>query len=590
MKTQSKNSIAAEQLRIVFNSVTLSVCGATLLAAILVVSLNRLGHLDPRTGPGWVLSLLVISTLHAALARFYDRSTTRIRCWPLWAGGFVLCCAAEGIAWGWSSVHLAAGGGFEVGSLTVTATLGVVAGSVPVFSAYLPAFFTFLLPATVPYVVVAGLSANRVQQSTAPMMFLFICVISYLGLLANRTSSQNIRLRLKAEQLAADLLRQKQIAEEANLAKSRFLAAASHDLRQPSHALSLLVGALRGVPMSDEGERIRRQIEMSTDALDKLFSALLDISKLDAGVVEVYRRPFFINAVLDQVCNDFAVDAAAKGVKLKCVRSRAIVDSDPVLLERIVRNLVSNAVRYTESGRILVGCRRRVDGISIEVHDTGCGIPSDQLEVIFQEYYQVGNPERDREKGLGLGLAIVRRLTDLLNCRLTVKSSPGRGSCFCVDVEQSSLLPTQLDAEADETIDTLPASELIVIVDDELAIREAMSKLLGMWGYETIAVASGDEAIARLSTCDKLPDLLICDFRLNGAETGKQVIERLRIEYNSEIPAMLVSGDTSAERLTEANKVGGIMLHKPIPNYKLRAAIGNALATGAQARSRDITD
>ncbi|RQS16615.1 ATP-binding protein [Burkholderia sp. Bp8998] len=604
MTMHPQRPIAAEQLKIVYGIVTLSVSGGTLLAATLAISLDRLGHLDPFIGPAWVSYILACSAVHSFLAWRYRRSTTNVTPRSRWAGGFIVCSAAAGIGWGWSSIKLANGGGFEVESLAVTATLGVVAGAVPVFGTYLPAFLAFLLPATVPYVVVAALSDNRAQQATAPMMFLFICVIAYLGLLANRTATQNIRLRFRAEQLASDLrarnktarrladdlLRQKQIAEEANLAKSRFLAAASHDLRQPSHALSLLVGALRGAQTRAEEARILVQIEQSTDALNTLFGALLDVSRLDAGVVEVHRRPFQVDVVLEHVCNDHMLDASAKNIRLTRIPCRAIVDTDPVLLERIARNLVSNAVRYTDSGRIVVGCRRRGAHIAIQVWDTGRGIPHDQIHLVFQEYYQVDNPERDREKGLGLGLAIVRRLVDLLECGLTVRSEPGRGSCFEVCVDRSDLAPAQRDATEEAVVDITQTSGLVVVVDDELAIREGMSKLLGMWGYDTIVADSGDDAIERLSACPRRPDLLVCDFRLRGTENGLKVIERLRTEYNQEIPAMLISGDTAADRLAEAHASHCLLLHKPIPNGKLRAAIGNLIMAGARSRTEAADD
>ncbi|KUY58992.1 ATP-binding response regulator [Burkholderia sp. RF2-non_BP3] len=598
MAKYPEKSIAAEQLKIVYSTVTLSVSGGTLLAATLAISLNRLGHLDPFAGPAWVAYIAACSIVHAILAWRYLRSATKVRLGSRWAAAFIACSAAAGIGWGWSSIRLANGGGFEVESLAVTAALGVVAGAVPVFGTYFPAFLAFLLPATVPYVLVAAFSANRVQQATAPMMFLFICVIAYLGLLANRSATQNIRLRFQAEQLATDLrarnetakqladdlLRQKQIAEEANLAKSRFLAAASHDLRQPSHALSLLVGALRGAATSSERERILLRIEQSTDTLNMLFGALLDVSRLDAGVIEVHRRPFQLDALLAHVCNDHVLDASEKNLRLSRVPCRAIVDTDPVLLERVVRNLVSNAIRYTDAGRVVVGCRRRGPRIAIQVWDTGRGIPHDQLDLIFQEYYQIDNPERDRGKGLGLGLAIVRRMVDLMECGLTVRSEPGRGSCFEVCLDRSDEIPRQLSTSPEITRDFIQTGGFVVIVDDEPAIREGMSRLLGMWGYETIAADSDEDAVEQLSACSRLPDLIVCDFRLRGTN-GLKVIERLRTEYNAEIPAMLISGDTGAERLAEAHASGCLLLHKPIPNGKLRAAIGNLIAAGARARA-----
>jgi two-component system, sensor histidine kinase len=385
-------------------------------------------------------------------------------------------------------------------------------------------------------------------------------------------------LRIRSDQLANDLQRQKDIAERASLAKSTFLAAASHDLRQPVHALGLLAGALRGVAMAPAGNLLLDQIEASTNAMDGLFTALLDISRLDAGVVEVHRRPFAVAPLLDRICRDHADEAKAKGVALILKRSAVTVDSDPVLLERILRNLISNAVRYTDNGRIVIGCRRRGPTMSIQVWDTGRGIPPDQQERVFQEYYQLGNAERDRSKGLGLGLAIVRRMTDLLDCKLTLHSQPGRGSCFDIAIPISRRA-TQPDAVQHVVSSGALARGFIVVIDDEAAIQRAMSSLLTGWGHDVVTGGSGDEVMQRLSSRPDRPDLVICDYRLREDENGLTVIQRMRSEYNQDIPAMLITGDTAPDRLAEARASGLVLLHKPVPNSKLRAAIVNLIGS-----------
>jgi CheY-like chemotaxis protein len=386
--------------------------------------------------------------------------------------------------------------------------------------------------------------------------------------------------------MAQDLRRQKEIAEQANLAKSTFLAAASHDLRQPIHALGLFVGALRGIAMSSEGQRLVEQIEASTEAMDGLFSALLDISRLDAGIVEVHRRPFAITPFVTRLCGDYEQEAQAKGLSFVCRPGDAIVESDPLLMERVLRNLISNAIRHTQTGRVALLCRQRGAKLSIQVWDTGPGIPPDQQERIFQEYYQLGNPERDRAKGLGLGLAIVRRLTQLLDCPLTLCSRPGRGSCFAVTLPLANSFAVEAAPSVkDDELGAL-ATGLVVVIDDEVAIREAMATLLGGWGHTVIAAGSGDDAINRLANCTVSPDLIISDYRLRNGETGAEVIERLRSEYNDAIPAMLITGDTAPDRLAEAQASGLLLLHKPVSNSRLRAAIVNLIG---QARS-DMCD
>ena len=417
-------------------------------------------------------------------------------------------------------------------------------------------------------------------------MLIFIAGMGGLGIRANRAFDQLVRLQIRAEEMADDLERQRDIAESANLAKSKFLAAASHDLRQPIHALGLFVGALRGLVLPRAAEPLVDQIEASINALEGLFSALLDISRLDAGVVAVERRPFAIRSALDRVCREYAHEAEAKGVRLAWQDCAAIVDSDPVLVERILRNLVSNAVRYTDRGRILVGCRRRGPAIALQVWDTGAGIALDEQGRVFQEYYQIGNPERDRSKGLGLGLAIVRRLAELLDCELKLRSEPGSGSCFELTLPLARDAPIGGEPSPERGMGAL-ARGPIVVVDDEQAIRQATASLLTGWGFDVVAAACGDEAIERLSASPSRPDLIICDYRLRGDENGLGAIERLRSEYNHSIPAMLITGDTAPDRLAEAQASGLLLLHKPVSNAKLRAAIVNLIGS---ARSRGASD
>lgn len=354
------------------------------------------------------------------------------------------------------------------------------------------------------------------------------------------------------------------------------------------HALGLFAGALKGVAMSAEGQRMVEHIEASAEAMDGLFSVLLDISRLDAGIVEVHRRSFAIGPFMARLCRDHEQEARAKGLSLICVPSAAVVNSDPLLMERILRNLISNAVRHTQAGGVVVGCRRRGAGhVAVQIWDSGPGIPADQSERIFQEYYQLGNPERDRTKGLGLGLAIVRRLTQLVGCPLTFQSRQGRGSCFQVTLPLAGADAGDEPSAEKAAFGNL-ATGLVVVIDDEAAIREAMATLLGGWGYEVVSAGSGDDAIGRLATCPARPDLIISDYRLRDGETGAEVIERLRLEYNETIPAMLITGDTAPDRLVEAQTSGLLLLHKPVSNGRLRAAIVNLVgSSGSEARRQD---
>jgi two-component system, sensor histidine kinase len=305
-----------------------------------------------------------------------------------------------------------------------------------------------------------------------------------------------------------------------------------------------------------------------------LFNGLLDISRLDAGVVEVNVQSFAIQPLLERICRDYAGEAAAKNIELRLRPTRAAAFSDPLLVERIVRNIVANAIAYTDRGQVLVCCRRRGRSVIVQVWDTGRGIPAAEQARIFQEFYQVENPERDRGRGVGLGLAIVKRLTTLLGHPLRLRSQPEHGSVFTLELPYSDapLAPLRASDVAAETAGD--GAGLILVVDDEVAIQTAMKDLLEGWGFKAIIAGSCDELLARLADCPDRPGLIICDYRLRAHENGIHVIERLRSEYNDDdIPGMLITGDTAPDRLKEAQDSGMLLLHKPVANSRLRAAI-----------------
>jgi len=364
----------------------------------------------------------------------------------------------------------------------------------------------------------------------------------------------------------------------ANLAKSRFLAAASHDLRQPLHALGLFVAQLRARLTADERAQVVDRIDAAVAAMDELFSALLDISKLDAGVLAPTITAFPIARLLTRLESTFAGPAREKGLSLRVMPSSAWVRSDAILLERILLNLVSNAIRYTADGGVVVGCRRRGNQLCLEVHDSGPGIPEDQRLHIFGEFYQVAGREGTGRGGLGLGLAIVDRLCGLLEHPIELKSVLGKGSRFAVAVpltvaqSKSADMPERPLAVIDGC-----AGKLVVVVDDELLVLQGMGGLLRSWGCEVLTAGTYDAASAALAEHERPPDLIISDYRLSGGMTGVEVIEGLRSASHASIPAFLVSGDISAERLREARARGYHLLHKPVRPMALRAMLSQML-------------
>ena len=374
--------------------------------------------------------------------------------------------------------------------------------------------------------------------------------------------------------------------ELANLAKSRFLAAASHDLRQPLHALGLFVAQLHGRVRANERRRIVARIDAALSAMNELFNALLDISKLDAGVLSPSITEFPVAKLLDRVDTTFTEAAQEKGLSLRFISSSAWVRSDFILLERIVFNLVSNAIRYTSSGGVVVGCRKRGVNLRIEVWDTGPGVPQDQQQNIFGEFYRLGAPGGDGRSGLGLGLAIVDRLCRLLDHSVLLTSILGKGSCFSVALPRIAARPEidETPAPAHPLMETSDR-KLVVVIDDDPLVLEGMGGLFRSWGYQLVA-GTDEEALAGVADLDRPPDLIVSDYHLSGGKTGIEVIEGLRRTLSADIPAFLVSGDTSPELLRQARATGYHLLHKPVDPMTLRAMVSHVMREGA-ARARE---
>jgi signal transduction histidine kinase len=374
--------------------------------------------------------------------------------------------------------------------------------------------------------------------------------------------------RIRAEQA---LIEAKEAAEEANRAKSRFLAAASHDLRQPLQALHLYMGLL-GERLGSREEELQKSIQRCLRGLTRLLDDLLDISKLDAGLIQALPEPVELDELIDWVANDFRLQAAEKGLQLDVVRCpRATGLSDPTLLGRILSNIVTNAVRYTDEGRILIGCRRRGDRYRIEVWDTGIGIPSDKIAEIFREFHQLDNEGRNSERGTGLGLAIVERLARLLQHKLFVRSWPGRGSMFAIEIPVASRPPAAPEPARAEIANG--ARGLIAVLEDETMVRDALRIVLEGWGYEVAAGGTPEALHQEIRSLRRAPDLVIADYRLGSGVTGTAAIAALRVEMGTPMPAIVLTGDTSPDRIREVAESGFHLLHKPLDIDKLREAV-----------------
>ncbi len=569
--------VRAQQIDLLFKNVAFGVIGAALACLTLDLALFGQNAIEPARGALWAAYIVGAMSAHLTLLYLYKkRKTEAASGWRRWAAGFTLVALVEGLGWGWAPVWLVDIARVDSRLLIMCATLSLTAAAVPAFSSYLPAFFALAVPACLPMTFALARENEPTLHIVAFCAPIYMITIAMLAFQTSRKFQELVGLRVKSADLAEQLRSQIELVEQAMIAKSNFLAAASHDLRQPVHAIALFAGALRELTLPAAAQRLTGQIENSVVALDGLFAAILDISRLDAHSVEVRRSAFSVGGLMARVVQDFAAEAAAKGVRINYVASRARVYADAILLERVLRNLVANAVRYTPEGRVLVGCRRRSEAVELQVCDTGIGVAPEHREVIFKEYFQLNNPERDRQKGLGLGLAIVQRLVRLLDFPLSLRSQIGRGSCFGVLVPLAGSAPAPAALEPE--VATSRGSGLIVVVDDEAPIVAGMTTLLKSWGYEVAGAGSGEAAVHALSRLPVRPALVISDHWLRGGETGFEVVDQLRLEYNEDIPAILISGDTGPALLADAEVAKIVLLHKPTPHGKLRAAIAHSLA------------
>ncbi|MDT8992234.1 ATP-binding protein [Curvibacter sp. APW13] len=402
-------------------------------------------------------------------------------------------------------------------------------------------------------------------------------------------------LEQRVAAVTSELREKKEEAENATLAKSRFLAAASHDLRQPIHALGLFVARLSQYPMDVPMRQLVQHLDASVQAMQNLLDGLLDVSRLDAGAVTANVRPVNINVIFDFVRVSSTASARDKGIRLRVRPTTLWCHSDPVLLQRMVMNLAHNALRYTVQGSVLVRCRKINNGshVRIDVMDSGVGIASEHQKDIFREFFQVGNAARDRTQGLGLGLNIVQRSARLLGHDVELKSALGCGTRFSIIVP---LCSPQVVATSRE-VEALPNAPLglhqglegvrVLVVEDDVTSRQAQEELLRSWGCEVCAVATA--AMATMSVQQGFSvDVVVSDFRLGGESNGLDVIAQIRELLGWPVPACVVSGDTDSDLMQAARAASLTLLHKPVRPAKLRSLVRHLANATAAAREQAV--
>jgi signal transduction histidine kinase/CheY-like chemotaxis protein len=584
-----ERAILAEQVRVVYLEGQRLILTGLAVGSILVWVLWD--HVAHEVLVGWFGAFAIYSGVRLIMARAYRRRAARIVDHRAWMTGAQWALAVGGGFWASACFLLYVPDRIEYQLFLVALLLGAAVSGLVTLAVHLPAYLAFITPFVAAGVVRFGLENDPLHWGVAlaaiAALFIFINFARYI----QRNFVESLRLRMEVDERNRELAERNREVESANLAKSRFLAAASHDLRQPLHALNLFVAQLANETDEAERRRLVTRIDVAVAGMNELFGALLDISKLDAGVLAPSVADFPVDHCLRRVEATFAGVAREKGLRLGVVPCAATVRSDAILLERILFNLVSNAVRYTVRGGVVVGCRRRGSGLRIEVWDSGIGIPDDQHRTIFGEFRQLAPPGKEPSAGLGLGLAIVERLCRLLDHPIELSSRPGKGSRFAVTVPLVASRPAAprpvvvSDAIAD------PArGRLIVVVDDDPLVLDGMRGLLQGWGCRVVIAPSVSAALAGLEDHGGRPDLIISDHRLADGKTGYDVVERLRTAFQARIPAFLITGDTTTERLREARALKDLLLHKPVNPKALRAAVNQLLRPSPSAARRSAAD
>jgi signal transduction histidine kinase/ActR/RegA family two-component response regulator len=471
-----------------------------------------------------------------------------------------------------------------VGVLSMIATVATVEGMGPFVMGsdnesllILQAFMATIIALTLP--VSALVSERKVIEHER-------------ALLLQREQASVVELERRVRVAGAELERRlvdvqaaRELAEQASVAKSRFFAAASHDLRQPLHSLGLFAAALAGHVVSREGRDLVARVGDSIEALESLFNELLDLSKLDAGVVDVKPRNVALQDLFDRLASAFHEEAVERHLRMRFMPTALAARTDPLLLERVLANLVSNALRYTREGGVVIGARRRGDAVWLEVIDTGVGIPAEMQPRVFDEFFQVGNPGRDRRLGLGLGLAIVKRLVTLMGHELTLHSVPGRGTHFRMVLPRAAVADPAPAPEQDPGIERF-AGRTVLLVEDDPDVRAATLGLLKQWRLAVVPCRSRQD-VERILDAGMVPDLALVDLRLETVDDGLDVIAMLRERLASDVPAVLLSGDTGAAELARVRQSGVPLLTKPVSPARLKTALNAYLSRVVPAATPD---
>lgn len=527
----------------------------------------------------WLGLTYLLTAVRMVLVWRFQRQplpAVRAHAWSRWSA---FLSTLSGCLWGLIGILFFVPEQALVFVFIVFTLVGMTAGSVAALSAYWPAYYGFAIPTILPFAIRCLMEDGALFDAMGGLSLLYLAANLMYSRNIYNTMFESVRLQFLNLELLRDLNAEKAHVEAANRAKTRFLAAASHDLRQPIHALGLYAGALHTLTSGallkrDALQEVAGKLQMSLNGLSALLNRLLDFSRLDVGQVEAHTQPVCIQKLVGGLQAEFVELARTKGIRFSVSKTSLFAISDPVLLRQMLMNLAANAVRYTSHGRVIIGCRRRKQGreVEIQVWDSGIGIPAGQIDAIFGEFLQLQNPVQDREQGLGLGLAIVHRTAKLLGHEIMVSSTPGKGSMFSITLPRTA--PSSLTSHYPGPTMPLPENFHVLVIDDDAEVLHAMHVLIGSWGYKVLVASDADEAILALGDEKDKVQLILSDHKLRDDLYGEDAICKVRAFLGRDVNAAIITGDTSLKAADKISAGGFPVLYKPLHSAEIRALFG----------------
>lgn len=577
LSQQHKEKATADKILIIHNNVPMILIGNLLasipMTAVLYIEGFNTGAIE------WIGTLHLITAIRWLHYHSFKPQEASLQKTSQQGKGYTLMALLSGCFWGSTAIIF-----FEINNVPIFTTLiltlvSMVGGSMTSLSSRPLNFACFAIPALGPVTVLMLSQDILFYRWLSLGMTIFTVTTIIFSRNLHNVINDSIILKYKNIELASELKDQTEAANKANSDKSRFIATASHDLRQPLHAVNLFMDSLGNKITTEEQQHDLNRIHRGLDSLGDLFNALLDISQLDAETIRINKINFQLKEQLKTIVDQFSPDAEAKGLNLTLNNCDQVIHSDPVLFEQLVRNLLSNAIRYTEKGSIEIFTTHNTDdSINMHIRDTGIGISAKDSGNIFNEFVQLDNPERNRDKGLGLGLSIVRRTAKLLQHQITFDSSPGKGTEFIIELPlgDSTDLMTDSSEQTFSKENKLEGLE-VMVVDNETDILHGMKNLLKTWGCNVTTASSTEKAIELVDNGSH-PEFILSDYRMPGNFNGCELVKEIRVK-TGDIPALIITGETKVDVITEIKAENHFLLSKPVKPAQLRVAMTRLLNT-----------